>query len=308
MTPETKQEISQAVKIFAESKKISLNEIARRSGVNSATVSQIANGKLEIKDHWFTLVAEFIGYHNGNSLEWPHVNTPQFKSIVTHLDDARRTGQNRTIIGETGCGKTYAINKYVRANPSNTFRITVSALHNLMAIINDIIDQVGLDNIGLRPTKVRNVARRFKYYRNEGMQPLLIIDEAENLNTVAFGMLKSLYDQMEGVCPIVLVGTGQLTRRIERMVTLNKVGMPQFQRRFKAGTRKLPVVDKNFREFLDGVEDARLVKALRRVCRNYGELHDYMTMARQEATRMRKPLTLEIFEDATTLKLEDYRW
>ena len=297
MNDTLRKEITDAAKVYMEEKNLSLNELGRRNDINQAYMSQMMNGKGEIADKWYYALAKAIGYPL-DVIFWDHVATPQYKAILTHLEEARNLGRNRILIGETGSGKTYAINRYVMTNPMDTFRITISSMHTGRAVIEDIMDEIGLEPVGLPVTRLRNIAHRLSMAQLEGRKPLIIIDECENLKLVAFGIIKSLYDSLEGICPIVLIGTSQIETKISNMLRMNKVGIPQFQRRFKAGERHLPPVDRTFKLFIDTkIEDVKLKTYLRRICANYGELHDYLELALKEADRQGKELTYGFFLD-----------
>ena len=296
MTEQLKKEIAEAAKGYIQDKGISSNELARRSDINQAYLSQILNMNHEkIADKWFHSLAKAIGFPI-DVIYWEHVPTPQYKAIITYLEEARETARNRILICETGSGKTYTIDRYVTTKPLGTFKVTVSSLHSIHILIEDIMNAIGLEPVGTPVTRLRNIAHKLSMFQLEGMKPLLIIDECENMKTTAFGLIKSLYDHLEGLCPVVLIGTSQIKQRITNMLKLNKVGIPQFQRRFAAGERYLPVIDKSFRLFLDGkVENKELRDYLRRICNNYGELHDYLEYAMREADRLGQELTYGLF-------------
>ncbi len=291
-----KKEIAESAKTYIDDKGISLNELSRRTEINQAYVSQIINQKAEnIADKWYYTLARAIGFPI-DIIYWEHVPTSQYKAIVNYLEEARESGRNRVLIGDTGSGKTYTIDRYLMTKPAGTFRVTVSSLHSIHILIDDIMNAIGLEPVGTPVTRLRNIAHRLSMFQLEGMKPLLIIDECENMKTSAFGLIKSLYDQLEGVCPVVLVGTSQIKAKITNMIKLNKVGLPQFQRRFIAGERYLPAIDKTFKLFLENkIEDKRLVSYLRRICNNYGELHDYLELALKEADKHGVDLTFGFF-------------
>ena len=298
MQEKVKKQISEAARVYIEEKQLSVNELARRAEINQSYVSQMLGGKGEnIADKWYQRLAKTIGYAMERNY-WDHVATPQYRAIIGYLEEARVTGRNRMIIAESGAGKTYTINRYVMNRPGGTYKVTVSGQHTLPQLVNDLCIMLALDNSGHYALRIRAIANRLSLAQFEGTQPLLIIDEAENMDLRTFGALKLLYDSLEGTCPIVLIGTEQIDTKIAKMIRLNATGMPQFQRRFKAGRRVLPPIDKTFKLFLDEkVEDTRLKNLLRRLCLNYGELHDYLETALKDADAMGQPLTYEIFCD-----------
>lgn len=302
MKEELRKEIVDAARRYIEDKQLSLNEHARRSDINPAYMSQMMNLKGDIADKWYYTLAKSVDFAL-DIIYWEHVHTPQYKALVAHLEESRSLGRNRIIIADTGSGKTYTIKRYLMTNPQDTYLITISTLHTIRNLVDDIMDSIGLEPCGIPVTRLRNIAHRLSMAQLEGRKPLLIIDEAENMKTSAFGVIKSLYDKLEGVCPIVLIGTAQIKHKIDNLLSLNKVGMPQFHRRFKAGMRYLPPIDRSFKLFLDTkVEDNRLKSYLRRICNNYGELHDYLELALKEADRQGQELTYGFFLDLHGIK------
>lgn len=296
MKDNLKKQVAEAAKTYIEEKGISINELSRRAEMNQSYVSQILSEKGEtISDKWYLKLAKTIGFaveHN----YWDHVNTPQYRAIVGYLDEARATGRNRILIGSSGSGKTYAVDRYVMNRPSSTYKLTASMQHSTPRLIEDLLTALAIDAPGHTVYKTKAIANRLSFAQASSAEPLVIIDEAENMDLRAFAAVKLLYDLLEGVCPIVLIGTEQIERKIDRMVRLNMIGMPQFVRRFKAGRRTLPGVDRTFKMFLDDkVEDVRLKNLLRRICDNYGELHDYLGQALHDADQMGADLTYELF-------------
>jgi DNA transposition AAA+ family ATPase len=308
MNDTLKKEVAGAAKTYLDDKGISLNELSRRADINQAYVSQILNQKSDnIADKWYYTLAKTIGFPI-DVIYWEHVPTAQYKAIVNYLEEARENGRNRVLIGDTGCGKTYAINRYLMTKPLGTFRVTVSSLHSVHILIEDLMNCIGLEPVGTPVTRLRNIAHKLSMFQLEGMKPLILIDECENMKATAFGIIKSLYDQLEGVCPVVLIGTSQIKSKITNMLKLNKVGIPQFQRRFIAGERYLPDIDKTFKLFLENkVDDKRLANYLRRICNNYGELHDYLETALKEADKKGVDLTYGFFCEIHGIKEAGYR-
>ena len=75
---------------------------------------------------------------------WKVEPTPQFVIAISaleraHLNCTARFGGVKMIIGEKGCGKTTAIDQYCKANPTNTFRVTINAEDG----IRDILEESG---------------------------------------------------------------------------------------------------------------------------------------------------------------------
>lgn len=311
-----KEHIIQAAQAYVKEKGMSNNDLARLSNINPAYISNMMRGlyfvtvkgqNSPIADKWFKQLAAAIGLKLQKEY-WKTIITPQFEEITSYLEAAKENGTSGMLIGETGCGKTYAVNKFVNMHPMHTYRLTVSKLHTLPFILEQLLEKLGLHEKGRSANKLDRIITYLQRLKHEGENVIIILDEAENLRTPVFGMVKAMYDGIVNYCSIVLIGTSELTEKMERMKRKNRDGFPQFCRRFKAGTRQLEPINsrKSFEEFftMSGISDVGLQKLLLLECENYGELHDYVEPAIKEAERLGEPLTEDLFR--LIYKMPDY--
>jgi DNA transposition AAA+ family ATPase len=250
-------------------------------------------GEVLIKAMYYQKLARVVGYMYEKQY-WQTVETDQYLNIYASLKDGKATGRMKMIVGNTGCGKTYTVDKFVRENPVGTYRITVSSLHSIRDILNELCLLLGMPITGTNASKIYKLSERLRNSKNKGMKLIVILDEAENLKTSAIKMLKSLYDGVRDYCSIALIGTPQLVHKLDQLREKNHDGIPQFYRRFKAGIRELPDVKKdNFEVFFQnaGVVDEGLKTLLLNLCDNFGELNDYLEPALREADGMNIELT-----------------
>lgn len=312
MKNEIKLQIIEATQAYMMNKNVTAKDVAKLSGVNESYVSNMLRGiftqkagkgkDVAIADKYFRKLAELVDFKIKKQY-WDTVITKEFEELIAAMDDAKRYSKCKVLIGETGCGKTYALDKFVRTNPANTYRITVSALYNLTDIINELLYRLKLDERGTKVSRLRRIAFKLRDIKQTGGQPIIFIDEAENLKVPALQMIKSLYDALGDHCPIVLIGTPELIYKMKKMLRKKKDGIPQFWRRFKAGLQELPEVDKSFTLFLNSkVQDKGLRKLLCLLCDNYGELHDYLEPALREADRLGQELNETFFRTIFNIK------
>ncbi|MCP1997272.1 AAA family ATPase [Flavobacterium sp. HSC-61S13] len=295
ITAKQKLEITEALNKYIAQYNISANEIVKRSGVNESYISSIRNGdttvgKTDIKDKWYLTLAEFIGFKLVKQY-WSMVETPQMYRMFSTLEDAKENGLTNIIIGETGCGKSYISDIFMQANPVDTFKIVVGSLDTIGDLLDKIIDVLKIATPKTKSKKIGEIAKKLKQLRLEGRKPLLIFDESEYMKQPALCSMKELYDALQNICGIVLIGTNQLTDKLDKLRKKNRDGIPQFYRRIKFGIRELPNIDRSFKMFLENIEDKKLRLFLKQECDNYGELHDVLVPAMREADRTNQPLT-----------------
>jgi len=300
-----KTQIVDAAKNYAENNALSQEAVAEKAGMNISYVNamfrgnfylKLSNGKsVKIKDSYFRKLAKAAG-HNFETVFWETVETPQYLQIYAELADAKRSGRAKMLIGETGCGKTYTIDRFINDNPVHVYRITVSDLYSVNDIVDELCELLNVTAAGRPVAKLKKIARKFNNIKLDGGKPVLIVDEAENLNKKALRAFKGLYDAVRDFCPIVLVGTGDLSDRLDKLNDKKEPGIPQFVRRFKAGRRNIISVDKRmFAPFFVRVEDEDVRTLIETLSCNYGDLNSYIEPALREAAETKEELTEERF-------------
>jgi len=148
-----KDEIITAAKQYMQRHGMSQNALAKTCGISASYLSNLLNGVYEYKsgpdkvteiaDRYFITLASVIGFEIEQTF-WKVEPTPQFVIAISaleraHLNCTARFGGVKMIIGEKGCGKTTAIDQYCKANPTNTFRVTINAEDG----IRDILEEIG---------------------------------------------------------------------------------------------------------------------------------------------------------------------
>lgn len=304
MTKEIKDSVIEAARVYMAEKGISQNELQGRSGVSY--LSGMMNGvytyrnsrsgeTANIADKWFQKLADHIG-HKIQKDYWPTVLTTQFKTIVAELKGAKEDARVRMIIGETGCGKSYAIDRFRQNNPKGTYVITCSGQSSATSLIRRILSALRMDCKGDNDFLLDRISAELRNQQLAGNAPILILDEAENLRLRTFQAIKTIYDYLKGHCGIVLIGTDQLMDTLERLCRRNEKGIPQFYSRFKSGERRLRPIDRTYSEFLEPLNLVPGLKSLLLdICMDYRTLADYMEPALRKADDKEAPLTEEFF-------------
>ncbi|MDL2254991.1 AAA family ATPase [Parabacteroides sp. OttesenSCG-928-K15] len=303
MDKSKKLEIIYGMQEYAKAHNLSQEAIGKQTGINVGYINALMRGKdnvnsVIIKDSYYKKIADVIGIRC-EKVYWDTIQTPQYEMILEELIDAKQGGREKMIIGDPGCGKTYTLKEFRKAYPADTYCITVSSLHSITDIISELCDLVGVMKAGGSATRIKRLHDKMESLKLSGSYPIVILDESENLRPSQLRMVKALYDALTGYCPIVMIGTDQLLRKIERLREKDEDGIPQLYRRFKAGRRELRRIDKEkmFAPFLESIEDEEVKLMVMNLADNYGELNKFLEPALRESDEMGIPLTGQLYRN-----------
>jgi hypothetical protein len=233
---------------------------------------------------------------------WVQVKTIQSKEILSELIDAKEHQLAKLLINATGNGKSYVTEMFKQAKPTHTYVITVGYSYKLVHVIDSILVALGIQRSWAKNMineKLALITERLLEIIGKGGKPIIILDEAENLQPAVLKAIKELYDAIHLYCAIVLIGTDQILDQILNRRNKNRQSVPQLWRRFRAGTRNITPIDKvrDFRAFFQlyipdqpNIQDLLIEK-----CDNYGELHDFLDPFLRYASDSNKPVTEELF-------------
>jgi len=311
MNRSTKINIIAALKAYLASNNLTQADFARKIDMRGEYMTHLlrensdftvpTGGKpTPIADKYFDKIAVFIGFSYKKEY-WKVMPTPQFTAAIAILADAKKHGTTNIIIGETGSGKTVAIEAFMRKHPVDTFIVTVGSTDNLGDLIEKIVDKLKITTGKTKSKKLRDISNKLRQMSDDGHNPVIIFDESEYMKQPALASMKELYDYLFEYASIVLVGTEQLIENIDRLRKKNKPGIPQFYRRIKFGIRYLPNIDKSYKEF-DLELDKEVMAYVRTLADNYGELHDVMVPVRRESERTGEPVTINFINKVLNLR------
>jgi DNA transposition AAA+ family ATPase len=303
MTQEQKKQIMGALESYMSEHGISQNEVIKRSGVNSNYITEMRRGhysvtvgekEVAIADKYFQKIADLAGISTRKTY-WKMQPTTQLKEALAVLEDARQFGDMNLVIGDTGAGKSYAIDLFKRKYPNEVFVVTVSQLDKIGDILDEIMELLKITPEKGDKKKLKAIVARLRDMKMEGRHPLLIFDECEYMKQITFNAVKEFHDKLvlPKYCGVVLSGHYQLASKVEKLKKSNREGIPQLYRRIKFGIRYLSEIDRTagFDLFLSGIEDKSLRRFLCENCENYGELHDVLVPAFREADRTGEEVT-----------------
>lgn len=143
---------------------------------------------------------------------------------------------------ECGIGKTYCA-KYISKTLQNCFYVDASQAKTKIHFIKLIAKTIGLEHNG----KHADVKANIKYYLKMLPEPLIIIDEAGDLEYPAFLELKELWNSTEGACGWYMIGADGLREKIDRGIRSKKVGYRELFSRYSERYTTIVPIQRNER-------------------------------------------------------------
>lgn len=231
---------------------------------------------------------------------WQNLQTIQSKEILTELIEAKEEKKALLLISDTGVGKTNTVKMFFAKKPKHTYVLTVGDTYTLSHLLQEVMMLLGLKPFVGKNAKniaLREISKKLNEIGEEGGNPIIIIDEAENTRITILKAIKQLYDAVIENCGIVLIGTSQIIDALNKKSAGQSI--PQLRRRFKAGTRYITPFNKirDMKAFFDLYipKEPDLQDLLIELCDNYGELHDYLDPVLRYCAKKNEPVSEKIF-------------
>ncbi len=215
---------------------------ARVLGINSAQYNRIKKGELTKvidENKWVSLARNF-GVQLAENQSWKTAKTETFNYITAQLESCQNRSISAIFCDRAGIGKTHTAKEYVARN-TNAIYIDCSQVKNKQKLIRKIAQEFGVDYKG----KYSDVYEDLVYYiptlRNP--KPLIILDEAGDLDYSAFLELKALWNSTEYLCGWYIMGADGLRAKIDRQKDLKKVGYAEIFDRYGNGYKSVSPVN-----------------------------------------------------------------
>lgn len=291
MTQERLNSMATALELYIESKGISQNSLAQKIGIAPSYMTHALKRNWENipaggsrKTTFSNQIAQKIMVFLG--MDSKVIETDNFMIVINTCMESKMYKEHRIIDGEKGTGKTTALCEFQKANPTETFLITCSEDMNPKAFIVELATLVGSEVTGDR-RKIRiGIERKIKAMAN----PVILIDESENLRPSTFGSIKALYDTLKDYCGIVLCGANNFIDGLRKKAMTGKGCFPQIYSRFSAEPAFLSTITKDDVKMIcqfHELGDRETVNEMYQKCSDFRELD-------RSIKRRKRDLTLKV--------------
>lgn len=281
ITTEIRNKIAEAIRA-ARTNYPSDAKHAASLGVTTSAYSSIKNGQTErvLSDGNWMSIARKLGVNLRGGIEWKAAKTETFKYITTQLEFIQERGLSGLLCDLPNIGKTFTARHYVKTHP-NAVYIDCSQVKTKLKLVRKIATEFGSNTRG----SYSDVYADLVFYLRSIDTPLIILDEAGDLQYEAFLELKALWNATERCCAWYMMGADGLKAKINRSIECNKVGYAEMFSRYGDRYSRITPDDGRDREaFLK--EQARVVAKV-----NAPEGTDIGVIVRKSAGGLRRVYT-----------------
>jgi hypothetical protein len=251
-------------------------------GISTSVYSALRNGNTErqMSDAAWISVARKLNVSLRGEIEWKAARTATFQFITAQLELCQGSSLSGIMCDMPNIGKTFTARHYV-ANHANVVYIDCSQVKTKLKLIRKIAGEFGVDSKG----RYADVYDDLVYYLKSIQTPMIILDEAGDLQYEAFLELKALWNATERCCAWYMMGADGLKEKINRSIECKKVGYTEMLSRYgDRFSRVTPDDGKERERFL--MEQARVVAKV-----NAPEGTDIATLVRKTAGGLRRVYT-----------------
>lgn len=197
--------------------------------INNAIYSRIKRGETEqvLADAKWISLARRLNVDSSTQGEWKTANTPVFQFITTQLRICQQQGLSSMLVDLSDIGKSYAAQYYCRNN-KNAVYVDCSQMKSKQKMIRFIATCFGVGSTG----RYADVYGDLVYYLKSLPTPLIVLDEAGDLEHSAMLEIKALWNATEHFCGFYMMGADGLEARMRNSINYKKVGYTELFSRF----------------------------------------------------------------------------
>ena len=198
-------------------------------GISTSVYSEIKKGNTEQKlsDAKWMSIARRLGVSLDDGAEWKIVKTPTFEYLTSQLELCRAKSLSGMFCDIPNIGKTVAAQYHAKTH-KNVVYVDCSQVKTKLKLVRKIAAEFGVDSKG----RYADVYDDLVYYLRSIETPLIILDEAGDLQYEAFLELKALWNATERCCAWYMMGADGLKEKINRSIECKKVGYTEMLSRY----------------------------------------------------------------------------
>ena len=198
-------------------------------GINTAVYSAVKNGQTDkvLSDASWIAIARRLDVELRSKIEWKVAKTPTYLYIMAQLEFSQNSCTSGILCDIPNIGKTFTARLYASSH-KNAVYVDCSQVKTKLKLIRKIAKEFGVNSNG----RYSDVYDDLVFYLRSIDQPLIILDEAGDLQYEAFLELKALWNATERCCAWYMMGADGLKEKINRSIECKKVGYTEMLSRY----------------------------------------------------------------------------
>ncbi|MHB9005067.1 MAG: AAA family ATPase, partial [Coriobacteriia bacterium] len=205
--------------------------------------------------NWISL-ARLMSISLKNEVIWKTAETPVFQYITEQLLKCQNDSISSILCDAADIGKTYTAKIFVKTHV-NAVYVDCSQVKSKQKLIRFIAKEYGVGHTG----RYNDVYADLVFYLQSIPNPIIILDEAGDLDYSAFLELKALWNATERCCGWMMMGADGLKEKIRRAIDCKKVGYTEiFSRYGNRYQRVTPEGKQDYEKFVK-LQSALIIKA-----------------------------------------------
>ena len=198
-------------------------------GITTSVYSSLKNGQTDriLSDANWIGIARRLGVNLRGGMEWKAAKTATFEYVTAQLEFIQQSSLSAILCDVPNIGKTFTARYYAQTH-RNAVYIDCSQVKTKLKLVRKIAAEFGVDGKG----RYADVYDDLVYYLRSIETPLIILDEAGDLQYEAFLELKALWNATERCCAWYMMGADGLKEKINRSIECKKVGYTEMLSRY----------------------------------------------------------------------------
>ncbi len=217
-------------------------KFAQKWSLNPSIYSRLKNGEnhdgLLSESAWLNLGMQLDVRLNDR--KWNIAKTDVYTTIQDDVEFCQKYSKAKIFVDDCEIGKTVAAKQLCRTL-TNCFYVDASQAKTKQLFIREIAQSIGIECNG----KYADVKKAIKYYLKTLPLPLVIIDDAGDLEPKAFLELKEFWNATENACGWYMIGDDSLRVLINRFINSGKPGFRALFSRFSSSFGSVTPFDHN---------------------------------------------------------------
>ncbi len=228
ITQEFRQKVLAALLEARQNSDASDGLFANQYRIHASIFSRMKNGETEgvLDNVKWIMIGRRLGVAT-DERKWNVARTDVFCNIEREVKFCQKHAKARVFVDDCGIGKTFTA-KQLSRTLKNCFYVDASQAKSKQQFIRLLARTLGVDHKG----RCFDVRDSVLYCLSALPNPIIIIDEAGDLDYPAFLELKAFWNATEGSCGWFMIGADGLRTKIESGIHSRRVGFREIFSRF----------------------------------------------------------------------------